>query len=236
MQFLKEIPPATRTILFLSIVFPLIAYLNPKSIKYLYYDISFLPFQFYRLFTGLFLTTFSLSFVLNLMTRYNILKNIEQNNLLNINTKYEILFFTFLFPVMFFVANFVEKLTTFNECINIAFIKLLCDTLPQNTTIPFYGLMIDTGYFPYVYLAIDLVISKMQSKSYYGFAFASVYTHMKKNNVKVPVLFIKSVDFIEKKVIDIFRILKTGKLVSKGQARTGRRMVMTINDLNKKNE
>ncbi|KAM0688181.1 hypothetical protein COBT_000567 [Conglomerata obtusa] len=226
MEFLHTVKPITRTVIILSTLIPLFAYLYPQSMKYLYYDSSFLPFQFYRLYTGLFLTQFSINLLLALFVRFQILNNIENSNyMMDIANKTELSFFIFTLPIPLLIANVLEKMTTFYECFNVALVKFMCELSPREASIPFYGLSINVMYFPYFYLFLDLALSKFTSKSYYGFIYASVYIYARRNGCKVPDLFVNFLAKFEN-LYTIF-LIETKRLFSgkrRGQARTGRKL------------
>ncbi|KAM0677117.1 hypothetical protein BDAP_002278 [Binucleata daphniae] len=150
--------------------------------------------------------------------------NIERSNLcFNTTSKYETLFFVFTFAIPLFFANILEKNTTFDECINIALVKLMCSLLPFNTYIPFYGFSVNSSHLPYYFFFIEFILSKLTSKCYYGLIYASLYIHVRKRGFEIPPMFIKGIDYIEKVINTSLFNVKTVRITKRmGEKRTGR--------------
>lgn len=197
---------ATLTLLLFSLLIPLIVLLQPTSIKYLYFDcIHLKTLQFHRIITGLFLTTFDINLIINLITRYQILINIEKFQLnTDANNSMEIYFFSLTLILPFLMSNIIEGVTTFHSNLNMAFIKLLCD-LTHTHIIAVFGVSVSSYYFPYLYFGYEMVVTKFKTKCYYGLIWATLYATLRKKRILgVPKMFIKGVNGIEQKIRNMF--------------------------------
>lgn len=255
MDTFKNIPKATKTIMFISILLPITVTLYPSLIKHLYYDISFLKlFQIHRLFISVFLSIFDISYILKLITRYQILDNIESQNLrIDPNQNYnphdrnhrrsltqnqtivsssvELLFFTFTFIIPLFFSNLIEGLNNFTDSIDMAYIKYMCALMPRDSFISFFNFKINSSYFVYYYFFYNIIMSKMRSKCYYGLVYASCYIYFRRNLGGVPDWFVWIVEEGEKIVVrmgDKIRDVINGKYRSR-RGRTVRSLNLNRN-------
>lgn len=224
LDYLKSIPFATRTIMFLSILIPVMPFLFPTMAKYVYFDLSFMPLQFYRLFTAIFLAPISFSLLFNLITRFQILYTIENAQLsFRSTSKCELLFFIITFSMPLLIANMLEKITTFNESINMALVKLMSALLPFDTNVSFYGFMVNSSHLPYYFFFAELAMTKLETKSYYGLVYACVYIHIRRNGFLIPQLFENGVEALENIFTNFtVRVKNIRPMRKMGQARTGR--------------
>lgn len=209
--------PATLAILSLSLLIPTLVLLFPNSIKYFYFDHTYLrTFQIHRLITALFLTTFDLNFFMNLLSRYQILTKIEGNPLVTeVSNKVEIIFFFATLTIPLVISNLIEGVNTFHSSVNMALIKVFCD-LTQNHVIVLFGFNLESRYVPYLYFAYEMALSGFASKCYYGLIWATLYSYLRKMKlIGIPLVFIKLIDDVENKIRELSggqrRVVRRGR-------------------------
>lgn len=218
-----QIPKATKIIMTLSLLIPIVTLVSPHLIKYMYYDIRFLKtLQLHRPILSIFLSSVDINLVFKLLLRYQTLTTLENGNLRidNIDTQIELLYFTLTFVIPLFFANLSEGIVTFSESIDMAYVKLMCDLMPRGSMISFFNFNIDSSYFVYYYFFYELAMSKLRSKCYYGLVYAACYVYFRRNLGGVPDIFVAFVTFAEKKGVELFNAIKNGKICVK--PKTGR--------------
>lgn len=212
MEILNQFQKATLSIMTISILIPILIFLLPKAINYLYYDFSFLKtFQIHRLLLSIFLSNFDINFFFQLLARHQFLSQIENQNLKidQTDSSIELLFFTLTFIFPLFISNITEHLNSFSDSVNIAYATLMCDLMPTSSYFNFYGLPIYSQHFIYYYFFLEIIVSKMTSKCYYGLIFAKFYIYLRKNFFGVPECFVSFISYLTAKFNKIANDIRT---------------------------
>lgn len=212
----KEIHPVILAILLCASVIPLMSEMSPKTAQYFVYDIRHMKkLEIWRLFTGIFLTRFSIALLMRLYFAYKFMAMILEYNcrIDTVPPDVELALFVMFMFVPLVLSNLIEHLNTFSECIPLALIRYFSELIPESFKLNFMGLVISPKTYSLLSLCVDYILNGGRTKVYYGLLYAMLYVNVRRH-VSVPKLLLDGIEKMKKiRMNGIFGVVREGRRV-----------------------
>ncbi|EPR78288.1 hypothetical protein SLOPH_480 [Spraguea lophii 42_110] len=205
---------ATIKITFISILIPAIIHIFPETYKHIYFNIYNYKhiLQCYRLFLSLFINSFDIKLLFDLLFRFNILKMLEE-----CTGSLDVQYFTILSLIMVFISSLENVF--YSSYFNSSLVIYLSFVTDQQFLI--YGFRVDPKYIPILSIALDIL--NRRYKVYYPIGFSLFYNFIVKSSKDyIPEILKKMSNFIDARIENIKhykfdRTIKRGRVLGKRQ-------------------